>query len=75
MLNFIIFLVLILGIIVWLFAVAEFFIFNADPVFTLFLLVLGGQLVKLAYAFMESEDQDKKYEKIMAAIKRAENRI
>lgn len=75
MLSFIIFLVMIFGIICWLFAIVEFFVFQADPLFALFLLVLGGQLAKLAYAFCESEDLDKKYKNVMAALKRAEKRF
>lgn len=75
MLALFIVLVMLLGIAGWVFGIVEYFVFGADALHALFFVVVGGQLVKLAYAFCESEDQDKKHNTILAAIKRAENRF
>ena len=49
------------GIITWIVGVAEYFTLGGDTLHALFLLLFGGQLTKLTYAFMESEDLDKKH--------------
>lgn len=67
--------VMLLGIAGWVFGIVEYFVFGADALHALFFVVVGGQLVKLAYAFCESENQDKKHGTILAAIKRAEKRF
>lgn len=67
--------VLLLGIAGWVFGIIEYFVFGADAMYALFYVIVGGQLVKLAYAFCKSEDLDKKYGNILAAIKRAEKRF
>lgn len=64
-----------LGIVGWVFGIVEYFVFGADIMYALFYVVVGGQLVKLAYAFCESEDLDKKYGNILAAIRQAKNRF
>lgn len=69
MLALIIVLILVLGIGGWIFGIVEYFIFGADAMYALFFVVVGGQLVKLAYAFCESEDLDKKYEEIMKKLR------
>lgn len=75
MLALFIVLIMALGIAGWIFGIVEYFVFGADVMYALFFVVVGGQLVKLAYAFCESEDLDKKYGTILAAIRRAEKRF
>lgn len=63
------FLVLCGGIIAWIVGVVEYFALSGDVLHALFLLVFGGQLVKLAYAFVASEDLDKKHDEIMKKLR------
>lgn len=75
MLALFILLIMTLGIVGWVFGIVEYFVFGADIMYALFFVVVGGQLVKVAYAICESEDLDKKHESIMAAIKQVKNRF
>ena len=63
------FIVLCVGIITWIAGAVEYFALSGDALRALFLLVFGGQLVKLAYAFVASEDLDKKHNEIMKKLR------
>lgn len=57
------------GFVLWGGAVATFCFGQEITLNDLFCLLLGGQMIKFAYAICESEDSDKKYREIIEKIK------
>lgn len=61
------------GIVLWVYGVFT-VCFEELTLFQLFLILVGGQLVKLAYAAWDSEQHERFCERILKAIKNLENK-
>ena len=60
------------GLCLWGGSVAAFLFGQEITLIDIFCLLLGGQLIKLAYSFWDSEDVDRKYN---AIIKKIEDKL
>ena len=66
--DFMFFLILLAGIVIWFFALRRAFFFGIDEA-AIFYLLLGGQLVKLCYSLGDAADEKRWRESVSEAFK------